>query len=388
MPALARLTVVCGLQSRCGYPFRRIRFRRGELPIATQSPFLTRSRWEMRTAVCASSSIMWNRNQREVSAMPFVKYISDGRKHPDVKISVSMNKGTSWTVKSDTMCDGGRSMHRYFIKIFLACIYIISLIFSAETIHASDLSSESHFKMAMFVTRLRAAVYASDYSDYAKLAEWQESLEIPVEASYDERRYLYDYQKSCIEFSTVLKKYYGKEAFLDGFIDGLALDIKALYGIAKLAYNEFVNNKKPEDFRKALKENDRRWSDICSLMSKYGYSEKGLTMLARHFSKNKLNHDGNIQNNIGSSFIEGKDLPYYPGAAIAFYEFAVSKKNATACENLSKLYYFGGFSKKNPNIINYKKSLYYADLALQYNPNNDKFNKYYLYIKNNPPKIK
>ena len=28
--------------------------------------------------------------------MPFVKYISDGRKNPEVKISVSMNNGTSW----------------------------------------------------------------------------------------------------------------------------------------------------------------------------------------------------------------------------------------------------------------------------------------------------
>ena len=28
--------------------------------------------------------------------MPFIKYISDGRKNPEVKISVSMNKGASW----------------------------------------------------------------------------------------------------------------------------------------------------------------------------------------------------------------------------------------------------------------------------------------------------
>ena len=28
--------------------------------------------------------------------MPFIKYISDGRKNPEVKIAVSMNKGASW----------------------------------------------------------------------------------------------------------------------------------------------------------------------------------------------------------------------------------------------------------------------------------------------------
>ena len=272
-----------------------------------------------------------------------------------------------------------------FIKV-IAITVLFSMSLNYSIVQSKEISFDTHIDMAIFISKLRSAKY-SQYADYAKLIQYQESLKIPDGIPYDEKKALYEHRKNHLMLSKVLDDYFSLSGIakksVQSFIDFFTLNPSGMYSVLKENYDVFINDEAPEPIKNARKKCDETWKDVCFVMSQYGYTEEGLKALAVHFSNNKINTGGHIQNTIGCWFVDGKNYPYSIEYAIAFFELAVKEKNTDACINLSKLYYFGGFSKKNHGIIDHEKALHYAHMANRYNANQEGFAEYYSYITRN-----